>query len=124
MSREATQRFESFSLDVGERRRRYLHDLAAFSPGGERPDDSGDGLRLSGLGELLQVRKLYPLPAQLDRVEPPAPRGLALAAPQVYGGRIYAAAPGGCISLPSVSGARGGNFSLTIRASPVASRGS
>ena len=50
------------------------------------PDHTRHRLRLSGLGELLQVREVHPLAAELDGARALATRGLAFAAPQVYGG--------------------------------------
>src|SRR5918994_3917476 len=93
MPPEVSQRAETVLPDGAERPVYHRLDLAARVPGGELADTASDGLGLAGLGELLQVREVHPLPAELYGVEAPAPRCLPSAAPQVYRRGSYPTAP-------------------------------
>src|SRR5215210_180502 len=88
MSLEATQRVEVLLGDGGQLLPDKLPHLSDLAGGDELPDDTGHRLRLAALRELLQVGEVDPLAAELDGVETPAAGGLALAAPQVYRGRV------------------------------------
>src|SRR5215217_1126552 len=95
MPAEVAEGVESFVRDRGERfRKEVLHvaDLARDDP---LPDDTRHRFRLSGLGELLQVREVHPLAAELDGMKAFAPRALAFAALQVYRGWVDGAYPRG-----------------------------
>src|SRR5918993_1498408 len=84
MPPEVFQRAETVLPDGAERPVYHRLDLAARVPGGELADDAGDGLGLTGLGELLQVREVHPLPAELYGVGASAPRRLPPTAQEVY----------------------------------------
>src|SRR5829696_5868378 len=93
MPPEVSQRVDTVLPDGAERPVYHRLDLAARVPGGELADDAGDGLGLAGLGELLQVREVHPLPAELYGVGASAPRRLPPTAPEVYRGGSHPAAP-------------------------------
>src|SRR5918997_3752062 len=89
VSPEVPQRVQAVVLYGIQRPLHHLFDPAAPLPGGELADDAGYSLRLAGLGELLQVRQVHAFPAELDCLQPLAPRRLPLATPKVYGGCSY-----------------------------------
>src|SRR5829696_2557091 len=65
MSPEVSQRVEASLRDPIECAAHHILDTATFAPGGELADEAGYGLGLARLGELLQVREVHPLPAEL-----------------------------------------------------------
>src|SRR5215213_75142 len=93
MSAEATEGVEPVFRDRGECFREQIPHPTDLAGGHPLPDDTGHHLRLSGLGELLQVREVHPLAAELDGLNAPAAGFLVFAAPQVYRGRVDCALP-------------------------------
>src|SRR5918997_3159590 len=91
MPPEVSQRAQTVLPDGAERPVYHRLDLAARVPGGELADDAGDGLGLTGLGELLQVREVHLLPTELYGVGASAPRRLPPTAPEVYRGGSHPA---------------------------------
>ena len=106
-----------------ERPVHHLLDAKTRAFGGELADDAGYGLGLAGFGELLQVREVYALPAELYGTRAFPPRRVAFAAPEVYGGGPDPAALRGA-RLARSERTRTGNRSRTSSARPVASPGS
>src|SRR5918994_5976146 len=93
MPPEVSQRAETVLPDGAERPVYHRLDLAARVPGGELADDAGDGLGLTGLGELLQVREVHLLPTELYSVGASAPCRFPPTAPEVYRGGSHPAPP-------------------------------
>src|SRR5215213_10147693 len=88
MSAEATEGVEPVFRDRGECFREQIPHPTDLAGGHPLPDDTGHHLRLSGLGELLQVREVHPLAAELDGMRAFASRCLVLAALEVYRGWV------------------------------------
>src|SRR5215212_11358464 len=93
MSTEATKGVEAVLREGGQRLPQGIPHPAHLARDGPLPDHTGHRLRLAGLRELLQVREVHPLTAELDGVEAPAAGTPALAASQVYRGRVDGALP-------------------------------
>src|SRR5918994_1787055 len=83
MPAEAAEGGEAVLCDRGECFREEIPHLTDLTCGDPLPDDTSHRLRLSGLGELLQVREVHPLAAELDGMNALASGGLAFAAPKV-----------------------------------------
>src|SRR5215213_10658533 len=84
MPAEGAQGVEAVLRDRGECFREKIPHVADLTCGDPFPDDTSHSLRLSSLGELLQVREVHPLAAELDGMKAFASSGLAFAAPKVY----------------------------------------
>src|SRR5919112_5312635 len=94
MPAEAAEGIEPVLRDRGECFFEEVAHVTDLVRGDPLPDDTRYRLRLPGLGELLQVREVHPLSAELDGVKAFASRGLAFAALEVYRGRVDGALPG------------------------------
>src|SRR5919206_1084451 len=79
MPAKAAEGAEAVVRDPGERFREEIPHVADLTRGDPLPDDTRHRLRLSGLGELFQVREVHPIAAELDGVKAFASRGLAFA---------------------------------------------
>src|SRR5215212_3288133 len=88
MPAEAAEGIETALRDRGECFREEIAHVTDLTCGDPLPDDTRHRLRLSGLGELLQVREVHPLAAELDGMRAFASRCLALAALEVYRGWV------------------------------------
>src|ERR687897_728957 len=84
MSAEAAEGVEAVLPDRGECFRKEIPHVTDLACGDPLPDDTRHRFRLSGLGELFQVREVHPLAAELDGMKAFAPGGLAFTAPKVY----------------------------------------
>src|SRR5215203_278519 len=84
MPAEAAEGVKSVLCDRGECFRKEIPHVTDLACGDPLPDNTSHRLRLSGLGELLQVSEVHPLAAELDGMKALASGCLAFTAPKVY----------------------------------------